>query len=377
MRVLLLSGYDAASHKRWRQALAEYLPECEFTQLALAPRFFSWRIRGSSLTFASLKTAALDAEYDLLICTSMVDLSSLRGMVPKLAKLPTILYCHENQFDYPTNHQQHSSIEPQIVTLYSSICADRVVFNSEFNRQGFLAGAHKLLKKLPDGVDLTLVESVRAKSQVLPVPLENNLFNQCVKSKKTALSMPAKIVWNHRWEYDKNPELLYRALQHLLSDNNPHPAFQLHLIGQQFRQKPAVFDKIKLLLESYHCLGELGYIESHKQYMNILQQSDIVLSTADHDFQGLSVLEAVALGCSPLLPRHQVYPEMLGEDFCYPVTGNLERDSQTLADQLRARLNEYVSGRLADAPDLSHLSWGYLAQEYRQLLTGTIEQFYT
>lgn len=149
MKVLLLSGYDAASHKRWRQGLADHLPDISFTQLALAPRFFNWRIRGSSLTFARLKTAALKAHYDLLVCTSMVDLSALRGMVPELAAIPTILYFHENQFAYPPSAQQHKSVEPQIVTLYSAVCADKIVFNSAFNRRSFLAGARQLLQKLP------------------------------------------------------------------------------------------------------------------------------------------------------------------------------------------------------------------------------------
>lgn len=336
MKVLLLSGYDAASHKRWRQGLAEHLPDISFTQLALAPRFFNWRIRGSSLTFATLKTAALEAHYDLLVCTSMVDLSALRGMVPGLATIPTVLYFHENQFDYPQSEQQYKSVEPQIVTLYSAVCADKIVFNSEFNRRGFLAGVKRLLQKLPDGVDPELASSLAQKSQVLPVPLEDRLFsaNQPRPGRRTGTEKPLQLVWNHRWEYDKNPELLYRALLQLMSAGRRLPEFKLHLLGQQFRHRPDVFTQLIDLLKRHNIAGELGFVESGEHYLQILQTADIVLSTADHDFQGLSVLEAVALGCVPLLPRRQVYPEMLGEAYCYPVTGQLKQDAEVLANHL-------------------------------------------
>jgi glycosyltransferase involved in cell wall biosynthesis len=32
---------------------------------------------------------------------------------------------------------------------------------------------------------------------------------------------------------------------------------------------------------------------------------------------GLSVLEAVALGCVPVLPNRQVYPELFGDEYLY------------------------------------------------------------
>ena len=52
-KVLLLSGYDASSHRHWRKLLEEELIEFDWTQLALPDRHFSWRARGNSLTFAS------------------------------------------------------------------------------------------------------------------------------------------------------------------------------------------------------------------------------------------------------------------------------------------------------------------------------------
>ena len=97
-RILLLSAYDAMSHKMWRGRLLEMFPEHTWTQLVLPPRHFNWRIRGNSLQWALNEKDLLNQDYDLLIATSMVDLASLRGFIPSIAQLPTLLYFHENQF---------------------------------------------------------------------------------------------------------------------------------------------------------------------------------------------------------------------------------------------------------------------------------------
>ena len=98
LRILLLSGYDAASHRLWHENLARMMPEHEWTPLALAPRNFSWRLRGNALSFAFGERETLSRPYDLMIATSMVDLSTLRGFMPALAAIPTLLYFHENQY---------------------------------------------------------------------------------------------------------------------------------------------------------------------------------------------------------------------------------------------------------------------------------------
>ncbi|MEE8319458.1 MAG: DUF3524 domain-containing protein, partial [bacterium] len=51
-RILLLSAYDAGSHRRWREQLAEHLKEHSWTVLSLPPRNFAWRNRGNALSWA-------------------------------------------------------------------------------------------------------------------------------------------------------------------------------------------------------------------------------------------------------------------------------------------------------------------------------------
>ncbi|MDP5208731.1 DUF3524 domain-containing protein [Microbulbifer sp. 2205BS26-8] len=80
--------------------------------------YFSWRIRGNSLTWARGGAArTLRQDWDLIIATSMADLSALRGLVPEIAGVPVVVYFHENQFAYLASADITRSIEPQILNI--------------------------------------------------------------------------------------------------------------------------------------------------------------------------------------------------------------------------------------------------------------------
>ena len=315
----MLSAYDAASHQLWRQSLLTMFPDIDWTVLTLPPRNFAWRIRGNSLSWAFNHRGLLTDNYDFLLATSMVDLSALRGFVPELARLPTVVYFHENQFAYPISERQLVSVEPQILNLYTALCADKLVFNSDWNRQSFLNGVRRLLKKMPDHVPANLLEELQ-QAQVIPVPLADELFDNVTHRAKNSNDQNIlDIVWNHRWEYDKGPALLLTIVDALIAAG---VRFRLHLLGERFRRSPAEFTEISAKLAHYYeqlniTPGHSGYLPQRSDYERLLRAADVVLSTADHDFQGLSLLEAIACGCTPLAPARLVYPEYLSADFLY------------------------------------------------------------
>jgi glycosyltransferase involved in cell wall biosynthesis len=279
--------------------------------------------------------------------------------------LPSMVYFHENQFEYPRGSQQSSIVEAQMVSLYSALAADRIVFNSVYNRDSFLRGCRDLLKRLPDKVPGGIVPELKAKSAVLAVPLASQ--RPAVKADWPGSSgdyphRPLRLLWVGRFEYDKGGELLQSILT-LISDRNL--PFEVAVVGQQFRRSPAVFAEIEQ--QFCDCIVQFGYLKEASHFHQILQGADIVLSTALHEFQGLAVLEAIDAGCIPVVPNRLVYPEIVPQSFCYPPSSELEgEEAQHAADLIEATAQHLARGSMM-APDISAFSQEALKPRYSSL----------
>jgi glycosyltransferase involved in cell wall biosynthesis len=364
-KILLLSAYDAQSHRVWREGLVqEFDTEFEWTVLSLPPRSFSWRIRGNAFSWTMKKQDVLEQKYDLILATSMTDLSTLRGLNPQLTKIPTIVYFHENQFVYPIQNEvvQREVFHFCMLNLYTGMCGDRLLFNSDYNRQSFLDGALKLLRKMPDYAPKSIIETLRKKSFVVPVPLRNQLWD-CPKREKK-ISKTLKIIWNHRWEYDKDPNTFFEALRLLKENAIP---FELFLLGQQFRDIPKCFIDAKVELKEE--IQQYGFVDSRSRYEEILQQGDVVVSTAIHEFQGLAMIEAIAFGCIPIAPNHLVYPEYIPQSLLFDV----DESQQQRAKNLYLLLKKIHCEKKNHVVDVSSFSWGQSRHMYARHIWDVIE----
>jgi len=360
MRILLLSAYDAVSHQIWREGLVRHLDEHDWTVLTLPPRFFAWRSRGNTLSWVFGEREALKKGYDLIVATSMTNLAELKGIAPSLASTPAIVYFHENQFAYPERKARKEYQNYKLTNIYTALAADRVLFNSDYNRGTFLNGARGLLSDMPDHVPPGVIESIQNKAQVLPVPLET----KCYTGGSRGAKGPLRILWNHRWEHDKAPDRFFKALYTLQDRNIP---FELNIAGQRFRECPGEFDEARRVLDDR--ILNWGFVEDESEYRSLLDSSDLVVSTALHDFQGLAVLDAVAAGCRPLVPDRLAYPEFIPEEFRY---ASFEEDAEREARELASRLTELCRDpketRRMEVPDLDHLSWPALGKSYREII---------
>ncbi len=357
MRVLLLSAYAAQSHCYWREGLQDMFPDWQWEILELPPRYFSWRVRGNPLHWSIDERARLERDYDMLVATSMVDLATLRGLVPGLCLVPSLLYFHENQFAYPQSGQQNSLLEAQMVSLYSALAADRLAFNSAYNRDTFLVGLEQLLQRLPDRVPDGVVEGLRRKSVLLPVPVRaGGAAPQDPWPERQGREL--RILWSARFEHDKGGEGLLAILRELESGGLD---FRLALTGKQFRSSPAVFAEIRGSFAQR--LAHFGFVDSRAEYLAWQRGADIVLSTALHEFQGLAVMEAVSLGCEPVLPDRLAYRDFFPSRFRYPShPGDPQREAAAAAAHIRA-----VADRGAGTADISACAPQQLQGQYRAL----------
>jgi len=366
MKILLISAYDAVSHRQWREQLVDHLGEWDWTVLTLPPRFFAWRSRGNPLSLAFGHRDVLAAGYDLVLATSMTTLAELKGIVPELSGIPSVVYFHENQFVYPERHDRLEGQSYRFNNLYTALSADRVLFNSDYNRHTFLTGAGELLKTMPDLVPPGIIESVKECSRILPVPLHEKCFVGKAGNRNKEEGKELQLVWNHRWEYDKAPERFFNVLFRMADEGVP---FKVHVMGQQFRDRPEIFNEAEKRLADN--ILTWGFAEE-EAYRHILSSSDIAVSTALHDFQGLALLEAVAAGCIPIVPDRLAYRELIPEEFRYlSFENDAAVEEQALYERLRYMCENPASVRKTESPDVSHLSWEVLGPLYRRILEET------
>lgn len=240
-----------------------------------------------------------------------------------------------------------------MVSLYAALAADQLIFNSHYNLETFMAGCEELLGRFPDAVPENVVAGLRDTAQVLPVPLL-----EWEPEGRVGPGAELQLLWNHRWEHDKGPAELLSLAEGLISRG---VAFKLHVVGQQFRQRPPQFQLLQELLQRAGALGEWGYIDQPGNYRALVQGCDVVLSTALHDFQGLAVLEACAAGCTPLVPDRLVYPEWFATEFRY-------RDQQHAVQRIVELASLKATGNSLPAVDVSALSAVQLIPRYQRLL---------
>jgi glycosyltransferase involved in cell wall biosynthesis len=162
---------------------------------------------------------------------------------------------------------------------------------------------------MPDHVPVGLADRVRERSGVFPVGIDFQPHREFLTGAPERAARPPAVpllVWNHRWEYDKAPEVFVEALLRLKERG---VAFRVDICGQAGENPPPAFALAaeKLAAEIVH----LGFYERREDYFAALARADVVVSTARHEFFGVAVTEAMYMGCLPVLPRGLSYPEIL------------------------------------------------------------------
>ncbi len=227
---------------------------------------------------------------DGILASTFIDVAVLRALLSKNGiHLPIGMYFHENQFAYPTRLQDRGQHQFAALNFTSALCADVLAFNSTYNLHTFLAGISRYLKKAADMSLDNSVADIRAKSVVLAPGMDFTDLDSCAVHKQS--KQKPVIIWNHRWEYDKNPDVFFTTLMRLSKQGLQ---FDVIVLGESFRDIPEIFPLAKAQL-AQHIL-HFGYVRDRQKYYKLLTQGTIAVSTAIHEFFGLAMLEAVRGG---------------------------------------------------------------------------------
>ena len=379
-------------------------------------------MRGAALHFA--RAVARPAEFDLLLVTDLMNVADLKAVWGANCP-PIVLYVHENQLSYPKPEGEQRDFQFAFTDIASALAADVMVFNSRYHRDAYFAVLPEVLRRMPEYEPAWIPEVLAAKARVLypgcrlppirdrapgadpaapagrsaaPAGAPPAAGGSPAAGTRTALVPPAAVaaesarapaagagagdpvrqaatrkepgsatqpgtaplvIWNHRWEFDKQPAAFFAALR---SVQQAGVAFEVALLGENAQYVPQDF------IAARERLGErvvqYGYLPNREAYLELLGRGSVVVSTAIQENFGISVVEAVAAGCHPLLPNRLAYPEVIPaayHDAC------LYDDDEDLAGRLTALLASPPVAPPGLAAAMQRYSWDCLAAEYDAL----------
>ncbi len=371
MQIWLISPYHTGSHQAWAAGYARHSRH-DITLLTMAGRFWKWRMQGGAIELAEQARRRLAAgpPPDVILATDMLNvpawLGLLRDALP--ARIPVALYMHENQLTYPWRPGEGRDLTYAMINWLSQLAADRVIFNSHYHHDAWFDELPRLLKHYPDYNHLALVAQVKARSCVIPVGIDARAIQDNASGARTPSSPHSLILWNQRWEHDKRPDRFFDLLYRLRADGVP---FRLAVAGENFRNVPQEFDEARTRLADV--IDHWGYAASRADYLQLLARADLVVSTADHEFFGISVLEALVAGAFPLLPNRLSYPELIPPSqhpWC------LYEDEEDLYDKASDRLRNHDSERtplLLRESVVEHFDWAVVAGLYDDAVRQMVE----
>lgn len=374
MQILLLSPYHGGSHRAWAEGYQANSAH-KLSLLTLPAHFWKWRMHGGAVTLARRWLDTLSNKLpDLILATDLLDLTTFLALTRhKTAAIPVALFMHENQLTYPL--PADPTIGPMrrqlgerdrhyaFINYISMLAADKVFFNSRYHLDNFFGALPAFLRHYPEYNELDTVDLLRARSSVLPVGIDLQRLDPEIPAEDT--TAPPLILWNQRLEYDKNPEKFIALLVDLAAEG---AAFRVALCGERFGKSSEKWE------EGVAKLGERvihnGFAEP-TLYRQLLWESAITISTASHEYFGISILEAMHCQTFPLLPARLSYPELIPASFhadcLYHGRHDLfQRLQWATANPSAARA---IAARLA--PAAARFDWKVLAPRYDEEL-GTM-----
>ncbi len=312
MKILLIEPYMTPSHAIWFQGLAEGL-NAEVRTIHLPGYHWKWRMHGGAIQIAD-QIMKMTWHPDLVLISEMVDLCVLKSLLSKdFSVVPFVVYFHENQLTYPKSGED-SDIRYQrdnhyaFINYTSCLASDYIIFNSAFHRKAFFEELPNFLKAFPNSSSLLhTLPDLSEKSMVIAPGFDHVPF--MFKSKTISSTCPV-ILWNHRWEYDKDPAEFFDTMRKVKDQGLE---FKLVVVGKSYGRSPQIFSQAED--EFADCILQFGYVEDKGEYAQWLVNADLVISTSQQDFFGISMAEAIFAGCFPLIPDRLALPELIPKEY--------------------------------------------------------------
>ena len=301
--------------------------------------------------------------WDVVFCSSMLDLATWRGLL-QTESPPVVYYFHENQLTYPNRGDAQRDLHFAFTNWTSVLAADAVWFNTAFHQRDWQQAIQTLLARMPNSdatSDPTLsVETCDRSDEIADKSCVHSPGIRPLQPAARSTGEPLSIVWAARWEHDKRPDRLLKLVQNIESAGL---RFRLSVLGQSFDVVPPALAELQQTYEEW--LDQYG-TASTDRYRETLSKADVFVSTADHEFFGISAVEAMSGGCFPLLPNRLAYPELVGEagdGFLYESDDDLAEKVRVLIERKRVQGSVWADGQQSFSEAMQRFSWEARAAE--------------
>lgn len=363
MNILAVEPFYSGSHKAFIKGLQEHSRHTVIP-INLSYKGWKWRMHGDSVALAGM-AGEVEESIDLLLISSMTNLPAFLGLTnPRFAEVPKIMYMHENQFTQPMPQGEERDLTYCYINYLSALTADRLIFSSDFHKDDFFKALPPFLENHPDDQHYFTIDKIAEKSLVLYPGLDLKRFDAQPDTRDC--NKNPVIVWNQRWQFDRNPAMFFRVLNRL---NDIDLTFDLILAGDTQHEKPEEFEKAWQRYGRH--ITHFGYVENKENYSKLLHSGDIVVSTASYEFFCVAIMEAVYCGCHPLVPNRLHYPELIPESLHKPLLhAPVLYDTE---DDLFHHLKDLLTGETKALPKTSlqninkHLDWENRIEKYDQM----------
>jgi glycosyltransferase involved in cell wall biosynthesis len=353
--VLLVEPFHTGSHRAWAEGWQAHSRH-DVHLLTQPGTHWRHRMMASCVPLADRARAhvADHGRPDVVVASDMVDLAAFLGLAgPALGGVPCVAYFHENQLTQPVSPNGVGGLRDRHLgwtNWRTAAAADEVWLNSAWQRDSMVAALRELLAGGPAGDDQSsLLEAGLSKWRVRPVGCD--LAELLEVPARTEVPERPLLVWNHRWAHDKGLDVAVRSLRTLADEG---VLFDLAVVGTDDHHDPG---RAERLLEP---LGERvvhrGWLPP-QEYRALLCRADAVLASARQENFGISVVEALAAGCVPVVPDAMAYPETVSDPALrYPMGRLTTQLRQVLAD-----LPAYRSRAEALRAGLVRYDWSVVA----------------
>lgn len=307
-RLLYVESYGAGSH--WRVArLLQRRSKHRIDIVRLARD--NWRalaLTGHRAISAALDTLAPE-RFDAIVFSGPADTQRVMSRLPAYwTSIPTIAYFHESQWTYPADGVDRL---PHLVSHLETVeSCDAIWFNSRYHRDIFRRTALRHRSPSVRALAASILPDHWHKTNVIYPPVQ-------IAARPVRRSEELTISWSARWERDKRPDIMLDVIRELVRMN---VKIRLHILGSDRLHWEETVSRNEAVNGTV--ADKSGFLH-RGDYEEAFAGSDVWLSTAEHEYFGVSAIEASLLGAIPVVPNALAYRETLPSAIFYP-PGDIE-----------------------------------------------------